>query len=52
MDFIERWLHISPDGGNGLLEAVYLAASACAIVSAGFHRRISRLAKRIWSSGH
>ena len=25
MDFIERWLHISPDGGNGLSEALILA---------------------------
>ena len=24
MDFIERWLHISPDGGNGLSEALIL----------------------------
>jgi hypothetical protein len=26
MDFIERWLHISPDGGSGLSEALILAA--------------------------
>ncbi len=26
MDFIERWLQISPDGGNGTLEAAYLVA--------------------------
>ena len=25
MDFIERWLQLSPDGGNGMLEACYLA---------------------------
>jgi len=25
MDFIERWLHISPDGGNGSSEALILA---------------------------
>ena len=25
MDFIERWLHISPDGGNGLSEVLILA---------------------------
>jgi hypothetical protein len=24
MDFIERWLHISPDGGNGLSEMLIL----------------------------
>jgi len=25
MDFIERWLHISPDGGSGLSEALIVA---------------------------
>ena len=25
MDFIERWLHISPDGGSGLSESLILA---------------------------
>ena len=25
MDFIERWLHISPDSGSGLSEALILA---------------------------
>jgi hypothetical protein len=26
MDFIERWFGISPDGGDGSLEALYLIA--------------------------
>ena len=26
MDFIERWLHISPDGGNGMSELLGMAA--------------------------
>jgi hypothetical protein len=25
MDFFERWFHFSPDGGDGTLEAAYLA---------------------------
>ncbi len=25
MDFIERWLHISPDGGSGLSEVLIVA---------------------------
>ena len=25
MDFIERWFHISPDGGSGLSEVLILA---------------------------
>ena len=35
MDFIERWLGVSPDGGDGSLEVLYLlvvAAIAAAIV--------------------
>jgi hypothetical protein len=26
MDFIERWLHISPDGGSGALEFLVVTA--------------------------
>ena len=36
MDYIERWLGVSPDGGNGTLEMlvlVALAASALFVVS-------------------
>jgi len=36
MDFIERWLGVSPDGGNGTLEMlvlVVLGASALFVVS-------------------
>ena len=25
MDFVERYLHISPDGGSGATEAIYIA---------------------------
>ena len=32
MDFIERFLHISPDGGNGTLEALYIVAFLLLIV--------------------
>jgi len=24
MDFIEEWFHLSPDGGSGLVEALYI----------------------------
>ena len=43
MDFIEHWLHISPDGGNGLLETVYLAVPVCAVTTVVLHRLVSRL---------
>jgi hypothetical protein len=34
MDFIERWLHISPDGGNGASELLIVTAFVVTIVSA------------------
>jgi len=41
MDFIERFFGVSPDGGNGVLEAVYFLAVA-AVVLMIFRRRIFR----------
>jgi hypothetical protein len=32
MDFIERWLHISPDGGNGSSELLIMTAIIVTIV--------------------
>ncbi|MGC1379787.1 MAG: hypothetical protein WA814_02045 [Candidatus Baltobacteraceae bacterium] len=32
MDFIEQWLHLSPDGGNGALEACYAIAIAAGVL--------------------
>jgi hypothetical protein len=34
MDFIERWLHISPDHGSGAYEVLFLAALALVVVIA------------------
>ncbi len=31
MDFIERWFGLSPDGGNGSLEVLWLAAIVVAV---------------------
>jgi hypothetical protein len=39
MDFIERWFGISPDGGNGSLEAVYLLTAIAALIVVGICRR-------------
>ena len=33
MDFIERWLHISPDGGNGASELLIVATVVATIIS-------------------
>jgi hypothetical protein len=41
MDFIERIFGVSPDGGNGMLELLYVVSIAAAItvVSRQFYRR-------------
>jgi hypothetical protein len=33
MDFIERWLHISPDGGNGASELLIVTALVVTFIS-------------------
>jgi len=45
MDFFERWFGISPDGGNGLLEMLYLLAASLILVALGrwhTHRAANR----------
>jgi len=33
MDFIEKWFGISPDGGDGSLEALYIAVVILVVVA-------------------
>ena len=35
MDFFERWFGISPDGGNGSLEMLYMLAASLILVALG-----------------
>ncbi len=35
MDFIERWLQISPDGGNGTLEFLVVTAVVTLVILIG-----------------
>jgi hypothetical protein len=47
MDFIESLFGVSPDGGDGSLEVVWLVAIVAAAVAIGFRRRIlARFASR------
>lgn len=46
MDFIEKWLGISPDGGDGSLEALYLLAVVVVLAAIAFRTRIRRLIRR------
>lgn len=45
MDFIERWLGVSPDGGDGSTELLYILVTAM-VLALVFGRR--HLAKVIW----
>ena len=46
MDFIERWLGLSPDGGDGSTEALFVLAALIIITFVLYRRRISALARR------
>jgi hypothetical protein len=41
VDFIERWLHVSPDGGNGTFELVIYVVLFLALVAVA----------RVWHQG-
>lgn len=41
MDFIERWFGVSPDGGDGSLEVLWIAAVVIAILAFAFRRKIA-----------
>jgi hypothetical protein len=45
MDWIEQIFHVSPDGGNGALEALYFAVAFVAVVGVVFRRRIGNWAR-------
>jgi hypothetical protein len=40
MDFIEQWFGISPDGGDGSLELLWIVAIAIVVSAGVFRRRI------------
>jgi hypothetical protein len=46
MDFIERWFGISPDGGDGTTEALYVLAVIAVLVVAFARPLIRRLARK------
>jgi hypothetical protein len=41
MDFIEQWFGVSPDGGDGSLELLWIAAIVIALLVVGFRRQIA-----------
>lgn len=46
MDFIETWFGISPDGGDGSLEALYLLVFVVVAGAVVFRKRIMELIRR------
>ena len=40
MDFFEQWFGISPDGGDGSLEALWIGCIVLAVLAVGFRRRM------------
>jgi LPXTG-motif cell wall-anchored protein len=41
MDFFERWFGVSPDGGDGSLEILWIGVIIVALVAFVFRRRIA-----------
>ncbi|QKD16072.1 hypothetical protein [Mesorhizobium sp. NZP2077] len=48
MDFIEQWFGISPDGGDGSTEALYILA-VVAVLALVFHKRIIQFARGLFA---
>jgi hypothetical protein len=46
MDFIERWLHVSPDNGNGSTEVMYLVAIGVLLVAITWRRQVASFVRR------
>ncbi len=42
MDFFERFFDLAPDGGTGVLEAVYAGLVVLAVATIVFRRRLAR----------
>ena len=46
MDFIERWFGVSPDGGDGTLELLYIGGGRVLIAFALLRRIVHRVRYR------
>lgn len=46
MDFFEQWFGISPDGGNGSLELLYLAVIVAIILIVVFRHQIAAMVRQ------
>lgn len=46
MDFLERYFHISPDGGSGVSEVGYVIAAAFVLSAVFYHSALLHYARR------
>jgi hypothetical protein len=46
MDFLERYLHITPDGGSGATEAIYIAVVVLMALALVLRRELTCLVRR------
>jgi hypothetical protein len=46
MDFIERWLGVSPDGGSGAFEILFVVCLAATALALAYRRRVWAVARR------
>jgi hypothetical protein len=46
VDFIERVLHVDPDGGSGVLEATYLAVGVLFVVAVACRKAVAAAVRR------
>ena len=51
MDFIERWFGVSPDGGDGSLELLWIVAMVLGLVAIAFRRKIANWLSS-WKARH
>ena len=51
MDFIERWLGVSPDGGSGALEILVVACLAATALVLMYGRRMWAVARHGFTPG-
>jgi hypothetical protein len=51
MDFIERWFGVSPDGGDGSLELLWIVAIVLGLVVIAFRRKIANWLSS-WKARH
>ena len=47
MDLIEKWFGVSPDGGDGSLEVLYIVAAVALVAAIVSRARIGRLIKNL-----